>query len=55
MSRTKLDIFVEKTVNGGVILSTVEGNQRIHKTYFGFALAEAKKNFRQYVKERLKG
>jgi len=54
MSRTKLDIFVEKTVNGGVILSTVEG-WRIHKTYYGFTLAEAKKNFRQYVKERLKG
>ncbi len=47
--REAIDIFVEKTHNG-TLLSTIYRDQRYKQLYQGYTLAEAKKNFRVYVK-----
>ena len=45
-----MDIFVYRHAEG-VELATIEGGYRVSRLYIGYTLKEAKKLFRQYVRE----
>ena len=45
-----MDIFVYRHAEG-VELATIAGGYRVSRLYIGYTLKEAKRLFRQYVKE----
>ena len=45
-----MDIFVYRHAEG-VELATIAGGYRVSRLYIGYTLKEAKKLFRQYVRE----
>jgi len=47
-----IDIYVYINHEGYTVLSTIIGSQYYKQFYFGYSINEAKKLFRQYIKER---
>jgi len=47
-----IDIYVYVNHEGCAVLSTIIGSQYYKQFYFGYSINEAKKRFRQYIKEQ---
>ena len=43
-------IIERNKINGMIIISDIINNQRVHKQFMGYSLAECKRLFKQYIK-----
>lgn len=48
-----IDIYVERPLSGGLLLSCIEDNMYFKKRYFFYSEEEARELFTEYVKKQL--
>lgn len=47
-------MFVTKDYNGSITVSDIVGGLRVKQTYYGYSESQAKKNFKELLKNRSK-
>lgn len=50
---SKIEIYYERPLSGGLLLSAIVGDQLIKHRYFDYTKAEATRLFRQKIREEL--